>query len=117
MSICTYIINGDTLAAEPAAFGANSYLFVCPECGDFWAAVRIPAREYFPLRAPCIKHEWCERVPGSILAELPARWTGPMAYNLTLEGVPSAILARELLLHLNHYEKGIENEHSTTLEN
>lgn len=108
MTKATYRLGNLSAEAVSNHLG-NTYLYICPRCGVEWARVVVEGAEWFPLRRPCIAHEWAGMVPGSILTHIEdARFRGPSEHYVSLEGMPPAVLLRELEVHINAVEKGIE---------
>lgn len=93
-------------AESEAPVSAVNHIYVCPICGDIWAQVLCSKGEFFPLRRPCVLHEWAGMVPGSILTfiEEPA-YRHFNDYFISLDGMPPAILAYELEVHARYLEK------------
>ena len=105
-----YTINGQYKGAiaDPEG-GLSTLLYICPCCGDIWATVSVEnAEDFRPCRRPCVKHEWANMVPGSILTFFEdARYQGRDKYYISLERMPVEVLKHELEVHINDFEKGM----------
>ena len=83
-----------------------SYAFFCRHCGEIWARI-VANNSDGEQQAFCIKEVACERhqdywnIPGSLLVDHLER---------LLNDLPPEAVRRELLVHLNHAAKEIENE-------
>lgn len=98
---------GNLCAESVSNYRGNSYLMICPICGELWASVICEGSEFFPSRRPCIKHQWAGMVPGSIMTHIEdSRYWGPRDHYVTPDGMPREILLRELEVHLQDYERG-----------
>ena len=73
-----------------------SYAFFCPVCADIWARALIFDTDWFCFHVPCKKHAYAGiKVPGSLYS------AGDVDF---LQSLPSEVLTRELLLHLDYAE-------------
>lgn len=94
------IIGGPAFYAEHR-FGQHglscNVSYVCPRCGSLWAQLHNGGYGWRPFARVCpVCPSDNLSVPGSLL--LP--WE-----EHDLDGLPADMLARELLLHLTHYQK------------
>lgn len=109
MTLAVYTIKSPAIQVQlEAPRKGNSYLYICPICGDQWASVVCTNSEYFPARRPCLRHRWAGMIPGSILDHM----TDPMFmgvgdYFISLPAVPREILEYELEVHAQFFEKGV----------
>jgi len=106
------------LRDRPFAGGLSSgdnLAYFCPTCGVIWARAFVEEKALWHcLTAPCEQHEirvaccWT-LVPGSLVLEHRRGFLGQWASAAELQALPGELLARELQLHLNDYEKGLRN--------
>jgi len=92
-------------------FPPLSLAYFCPVCGDIWARVVVEGAGWAVEHAPCEKHkptggdDW-GRVPGSLLlSQLSSKDLSTMWQGRAIENLPESLLARELSLHLKHFEE------------
>lgn len=90
----------------------ESTAFFCRHCGDIWARIWVQSR--YPVWT--LTHSSCEKhpagrydftvVPGSFIEDAFPLATDPRAafWPRTLDWMPREVLARELILFLNHKE-------------
>lgn len=86
---------------DPRKVHMNSYVYLCPECGEVWArsVADIPGTRWWARHVPCPKHE-----PKGAFYEIPGSlwFGGERSYD---ESFPPELLRREVRLHLDHAER------------
>lgn len=99
---------GNLRAEAVSNHAGNTYLFICPKCGIEWARVVCEGAEWFPLRRPCVEHEWAGMIPGSIMTHIEdSRYWMPWEHFVSPAGMPREVLLYELEVHIHALEKGI----------
>jgi len=76
----------------------DGLLFYCPNCGEAWARIAVEGSKTYAYAQPCRK---CPghygAIPGSVWIDWDADYRAAM---------PPRVLARELRLHLEAWDKG-----------
>ncbi len=109
-----YFINGQHLGTVSIK-GSDSIAYFCRQCGEIWARI-VAGPEWQIQHTPCEQHErsavvdWKTHVPGSILnGFINESLMGKWAWASAIEHLPPAVIRREFAIHLQWYEKGLQN--------
>lgn len=121
MPTVSYFLRNQHLATRELLAPAplSSIAYYCTTCGEVWGRIVVSGQdsEVWTFEGvPCEKHtpvgaqDW-GRVPGSFLSRHANRrtWVPVMWWARALESLPAQVLERELLLHLNHFEKELSD--------
>jgi hypothetical protein len=86
------------LILEGTFMHPTGYAWFCPTCGDIWARAVVEGCSFQLIHMPCVLH------PHPFPTREPAGSLYIFWDQLFLDTLPLALLHRELLLHLNHFE-------------
>ena len=73
----------------------SSQVFVCPTCGEAWGRIMIEGREWYPVRAGCVKHPWLDPTGGTFIPP----------WRRHFRELPPEVVAYEFHLRLARAEK------------
>ena len=102
----TWMLRSATVEGPSITAIIHSHAVICPHCGEVWARVYLAGRNHgwrgttLPCEA-CPPWEYAFGPPGSLIGVIPTN---------DLLKLPVELLKRELLIHLNYFEKGVRNE-------
>lgn len=94
-----YPLNKHSTLQKPISFAC-----FCPVCGDVWARVVIPDTKFFCYHIACSKHHYDgSPTAGSLWITMEQDF---------IDTMPFEVLKRELLLHIDNYERSLNGNAS-----
>lgn len=108
-----YFVGSTYLGSSPAKAG-DSLAYFCRCCGEIWGRI-LAGPEWQILHVPCEAHtpsavsDW-GKFPGSFLNNFMHQdRMGKWAWASAIESLPLPALQREVRIHLDLFEKGVQD--------